>query len=201
MRLLSNKNNFDLSKQICNLDCKVKFKDIKNALLWIIIPSLLPMILMALVLGYGGFVLGTLISMIYSIPMGMLMTSLLLIQHGCYKNSLKKVKRIIEENSLNINKKDLENCDVLEIENNKDEVTLKNGKRAKRKRVTDYIVISENQKLKIIRQMTKEIKNKFYKKKETKIELLNDSDLINEGLITEEGKLTEKGKLLNLKMN
>lgn len=200
MRLLSNKNNYDFSKDVCNLDCKVKFKDIKNALLWVIIPSLLPMILMALILGYGGFVLGTLISMIYSIPMGMLMTSLLLVQHGFYKRALRKTKSIIKENELNINKNDLENCDVLEIENNKDEVTLKDGTRAKRKRVTDYIVISQNKKLKIIRQMTKQIKNKFYKKVETKIELLNDNDLINEGLITEEGKLTEKAKTLGLSL-
>lgn len=200
MRLLSNKNNYDLSEQIYNLDCKVKFKDIKNALLWIIIPSLLPIVLMAFVLGYGGFILGTLISMIYSIPMGILMTTLLLIQQGIYKRALNKVKNIFSLNKLDFDKNDIENCDILEVENTKDEVTLKNGKRAKRQKVIDYIVIGEKQKLKIIRQMTKEIKNKFYKKKETKIELLNDSDLINEGLITKDGKLTDKAKTLGLSL-
>ncbi len=200
MRLLNDKNNYDLSKQVCNLDCKVKVKDIRNALLIILIPGLLSAITFGILLGYGGLVLGTLIGMLYSVPMSIVMTTLLLIQHGFYKKALKNVKNILALNKLDLDKKDIENCDVLEIENNKDEVTLKNGKRATRKKVIDYIVINKNKKLKIIRQMTKEIKNKFYKEKETKIEFLNDRDLINEGLITEDGKLTEKAKTLGLSL-
>lgn len=200
MRLLKNKKNYNFSKDICNLDCKVKLKDIKKALLLIIIPSLIPIISMALVLGYGGFIFGTLLSMLYSIPTGMLITTLLLTQHIFYKRASRKTKSIIKENELNINKNDLENCDVLEIENKKDEITLKDGNRAKRKKVTDYIVINKNQKLKIIRQITKKIKRGLYKRVETKIELLNDNDLLNEGLITENGKLTEKAKTLGLSL-
>lgn len=200
MRLLNDKNNYDLSKQVCNLDCKVKVKDIRNALLIILIPGVLSAITFGILLGYGGLVLGTLIGMLYSVPMSIVMTTLLLIQHGFYKKALKNVKNILALNKLDLDKKDIENCDVLEIENNKDEVTLKNGKRATRKKVIDYIVINKNKKLKIIRQMTKEIKNKFYKEKETKIEFLNDRDLINEGLITEDGKLTEKAKTLGLSL-
>lgn len=201
MRLLKNKNNYNFSKDVCNLDYKVKFKNIKRALLIIIIPSLIPIISMTFVLGYGGFVFGTLISMLYSIPMGILTTTLLLTQHSFYKRALKKAKSIIKENELNINENDLKNCDVLEIATKKDKITLKDGNKAKRKKVTDYIVINKNQKLKIIRQITKNIKRGFYKSVETKIELLNDKDLLNEGLITENGKLTEKAKTLGLSIN
>lgn len=202
MKLLGNKNNYDFSKDVCNLEYKIKSKDIKSAAL-LLLPALIPIIAFILLMGLNTWILGAFLSIIYLIPI----TSIIMLNLGLryikYRNSSKKIKQILKENNnkLDVTKEDLELCDVLEIENKKDKVTLKNGNKAKRKRVTDYIVISQNKKLKIIKQMTKQIKNKFYKKVERKIELLNDNDLVNEGLITTEGKLTEKGKLLNLKLN
>lgn len=202
MRLLNNKNNYDFSKDVCNLEYKIKSQDIKSAAIWLL-PTLIPIIAFILLMGLSTWILGAFLSIIYLVPI----TSIIMLNLGLryikYRSSSKKIKQILKENNnkLDVTKEDLELCDVLEIENEKDKVTLKNGKKAKRKRVTDYIVISQNKKLKIIKQMTKQIKNKFYKKVERKIELLNDNDLVNEGLITTEGKLTEKGKLLNLKLN
>lgn len=202
MRLLGNKNNYDFSKDVCNLEYKIKSKDIKSAAIWLL-PTLIPIIAFILLMGLSTWILGAFLSIIYLVPI----TSIIMLNLGLryikYRNSSKKIKQILKENNnkLDVTKEDLELCDVLEIENKKDKVTLKNGKKAKRKRVTDYIVINQNKKLKIIKQMTKQIKNTFYKKVERKIELLNDNDLVNEGLITTEGKLTEKGKLLNLKLN
>lgn len=201
MRLLSNKKNYDFSKDVCNLEYKIKSKDIKSAAL-LLLPALIPIIAFILLMGLSTWILGAFLSIIYLVPITSIIMLDLGLRHIKYKNSSNKIKKILKENNkkLDVTKEDLELCDVLEIENKKDKVTLKNGKKAKRKRVTDYIVISQNKKLKIIKQMTKQIKNKFYKKVERKIELLNDNDLVNEGLITETGKLTEKAKTLGLSL-
>lgn len=202
MRLLSNKNNYDLSKEICNLENKITTQDIKSAALWLFLPPLIPIMSFILLMGISTWGLGALLSMVYFVPAAAIIMLDLGSRYIKYKKSSHKIRKILNGNTkkIAITEEDLLLCDVLEVENKKDKVTLKNGKKAKRKRVTDYIVLSEYNKLKIIKQFTKSIKRGLYKKVERQIELLNDNNLINEGLITTDGKLTEKAKSLGLRL-
>lgn len=199
---MKNERNIDLFKELCNLEYKITAHDIKSAALWLFLPSLIPIIAFIILMGLNTWILGAILSMMYFIPVGAIIILDMIVRHIKYKKSLRNIRKILNNNTekIPVTEEDLLLCDVLEIENKKDKVTLKNGKKAKRRRVTDYIILSESNKLKIIKQFTKSIKRGLYKKVERHIELLNDNDLVTEGLTTIDGKLTEKAKSLGLRL-
>lgn len=124
-------------------------------------------------------------------------------RHINNKKANKEIDYVIEtlkQNDINLTKEEINSkVEVTQMENSKGYEYLDNGEYKKRKRVIKYITINNNDKYKIIKEVTTYIRNVFYKKYSNKTYIMNEQDLINDGLITKDGKLTEKGKVLKLK--
>ena len=214
MKIFKNPKKLCISNTIRNFKNKITFKKgLKETLKGILVGfSTYTIIgwLMFLVLGATSTIPLILASAIYfglfgGYFFGILNLYEVLEQHIKNKQASKEIDSIVEtmnQNDIDLTKEEInDKVDVCEIENNKGFEYLDNGEYKKRKRVINYITINNNDKYKIIKEVTTYIRNVFYKKYSSNTYIMNEQDLVTEGFIDEKGKVTEKGKLLNLKMN
>ena len=101
-----------------------------------------------------------------------------------------------EVSSLNITEKDLKNATIKTSEILKTTSKKNHNPKNKRKRVVKDFIMTDKEKLKIIRQTTLLTKINRAKNFSRNIEILEDTDMINEGYLTTEGYLDYKNPIV-----
>lgn len=209
MKIFKNPKKLNIGNTIRNFKDKITFKKClkvlaKNASLVLLSSVLASLITTIIMQPLGAVVLTFYLSALIYVPAFLLATIYeLMIRHIANKKANKEIDSIVEtinQNDIDLTKEEIKDkVEVIEIENSKGFEYLDNGEYKKRKKVINYITINNNDKYKIIKEVTTYIKNVFYKKYNNKTYVIDEKDFVTEGFIDELGNVTEKGKILNLK--
>lgn len=105
----------------------------------------------------------------------------------------------LERNNVLIKKNDLENTIVKEVENTKGTYCLDDNISEKRKKVINYIAISQKEKLEILKEVIINTSSELGNDTEKTLYLLNEEDKKQEGIITQNNEFTGKGLSLKYK--
>ena len=209
MKEIKNLDNYNVGETIKNYNYKNTIKNaIKTNKNDIIKCSLIAGLFASLTLSSGTGIIDSIITFLeYGIWAGIgtsvaLSSFEMINKHFDKKIAKREVNVIIdrlERNNVSISKNDLENTIVKEVENTKGTYCLDDNVRENRKKVVNYIAISQKEKLEILKEVIIKTSSELGKDTEKTLYLLNEEDKKQEGIIAQNNELTGKG--LSLKYN